>query len=184
MPNEILQKALSPEIVVANSGDYAGDLGGQTDQIDLTSLGVGAARQSDKVDLGVGATLLGTRFAVYVAIEFDTVPPSGERVDIWIGFSPSAVAATANPGGLTGVDGAYSGTAGDLLDDSLKQLEFLGALIATSDAAPVVQFQFIGWFIAPERHVSFVVDNNTADAFEGDAIEMGIRIVRYVDEVQ
>lgn len=183
MANEILQKAQTA-IVIADTTDYAGDLGTRTDQIDLTSLASGAARQSDKVDLGGGAALLGTRFAVYIAIEFDVAPTSGDVVDIWIGFSPSATAGTANPGGLTGADAVYTGTAGDSLDDSLKQLEFVGPLIATADAATVVQFQYVGSFVAAERYASIVVDNNADQAFEGDAVEMAIRIVPYLDEVQ
>ena len=183
MANEVLQKAQTA-IVLADTTDYAGDLGTRTDQILLAALAAGAARQSDKVDLGKSATLLATRFAVYAAIEFDVAPTSGDNVDIWIGFSPSATAGTANPGGLTGADAGYTGTAGDSLDDSLKQLEFLGSLIATSDAATVVQFQFIGWFVAAERYASIVVDNNADQALEGDDVEMAIRIVPLLDEIQ
>lgn len=184
MPNEIYQKPKTA-IVIADVTDYAGDLGARTDQIDLTSLASGAARQSAKVDLETLASgLLAVRFAVIVAIEFAIAPSSGDRIDVWMGFSNSAVAGTANPGGLSGADAAYTGTAGDSLDDSLRQLDFLGALTATADATTVVQFQTVGWFVAPERHVSFVIDNNADQALVADAVEMGIRIVPYVDEVQ
>lgn len=183
MANEVFQKAQTA-IVVADTTDYAGDLGTRTHQIDLTSLGAGAARQSAKVDLAISGAFLATRYAVYVAIEFDVAPTSGDRVDIWAGFSPSATAGTANPGGLSGADAAYTGTAGDSLDDSLKQLDFIGALIATVEIATTVQFQFVGWLYAAERHASFVVDNNADQALEGDAIEMAIRIVGYTDEIQ
>jgi hypothetical protein len=184
MPNEIYQKPKTA-IVIADSADYAGDLGARTDQIDLTSLASGAARESAKVDLETLASgLLAVRFAVFVAIEFAIAPSSGDRVDVWMGFSPDAAVGAANPGGLSGADGAYTGTAGDSLDDSLKQLDFLGALIATSDATTVVQFQAIGWFVASERYVSFVIDNNADQALVADAVEMGIRLIPYVDEVQ
>lgn len=184
MANEVLQKAQTAIVLADSVEPYAGDLGARTDQLDLDGLVAGAARQSAKVDLGKGAALLGTRFAVYAAIEFATAPVSGENVDIWIGFSPDAIAGTANPGGLTGADAAYDGTAGDDLDDSLRQLEFIGSLIATADATPVVQFQFIGWFVAVEQHASIVVDNNATPNFVGDAAEMAIRIVPYLDELQ
>ena len=183
MANEILQKAKTP-IVIADTTDYAGDLGTRTDQIDLTSLAVGAARQSVKVDLGKGAALLGTRFDVYAAVEFAVVPSSGKVVDLWVGFSPSATAGTANPGGLSGADAAYNGTAGDSIPDSLQQLEFVGPLVATSDATTVVQYQYVGSFIARERYASFVVYNKADQALVADAVEMGIRIVPYLDEVQ
>ena len=183
MANDILQKAQTA-IVICDDTDYAGDLGVKSDQIDLTSLAAGAARQSAKFDLAVSGAFLPTRCSVTVAVEFDVAPGSGEVVDFWLGFSPSATAGTANPGGLTGSDAAYSGTAGDSLDDSLKQLTFVGSLVATADAATVVEFQTVGWFAPPLRYASLVVDNNTAQALEGDAIEMGILIVRYTDEVQ
>lgn len=173
-------------IVIADTTDYAGDLGTKSDQIDLTSLGAGAARQSAKVDLNsdiTPTTSLATRYSVTVAIEMDVAPTSGDLVDVWVGFSNSATAGTANPGGLSGSDAAYSGTAGDSLDDSLKQLTFIGSLVATVEIATTVQFQTVGWFVAPERYASFVIDNNTGQAFEGDAVEMGIRIIPFVDEV-
>ncbi len=184
MANEVLQKAQTA-IVIANTGDYVDPgLGARTDQIDLTGVIAGEARQSAKIDLGKASALLGTRFAVYASIEFLTAPVSGESVDIYIGFSPSDTDGTANPGGLTGADADYSGTAGDVLDDSLRQLEFIGSLITTADGTPVVQFQFIGWFVAAERRAIIVVDNNATPNFVGNAVDMAIRIVPYLDEVQ
>jgi len=183
--NEVWEKAKTP-IVIADLADYAGDIGARTDQIDLTSLASGAARQSDMIDLStpISAGYLAYLYAVYAAIEFDVAPTSGGVVDFYAAFSPSAVAATANPGGCSGADGAYTGTPGDSLDDSLKQLVPIGSLVVTSDVAPAVGFQFIGFIKVPERYVSFVVDNNADQALEGDAIEMGIRLVPYVKEIQ
>lgn len=183
MANEVLLKAQTA-IVIADTTDYAGDYGTRTHQIDLTSLAAAAARQSAKVDLAVSGALLAPLYAVILVVEFDVAPTSGDNVDLYVGFSPSATAATANPGGLTGSDGAYTGTAGDSLDDSLKQLTFLGALIATSDAAAVVEPHSLGFLIPTERYASFVVDNNADQAFEGDAIEMAIRLVPWTHEIQ
>ena len=168
-------------IVVADTTDYTGDLGARTDQIDLTSLASGSARQSDKLDFQVNRAHL---WAMYTAIEFDVAPTSGETVDFYIAFSPSATAGTANPGGTSGVDGAYTGTTGDSLDDSLKQLDYIGSLIATSDLATTVEFQQIGIFKTPLRHGTLVLDNNTSQAFEGDANEMGILIIPLETQIQ
>jgi len=183
MPNEIHQKPQTA-IVVADATDYAGDLGTRTDQIDLTSLAAGAARQSDKVDLAIAAPNLAELYAVYAAVEFAVAPTAGEVVDFYAGFSPSATPGTANPGGLSGADGAYSGTAGSSLDEAVRQLVFIGSLVATPDATTVVQFQFLGFVVAPERYVAFVADNNADQALVGDAVEMGIRVVPYTPEVQ
>jgi hypothetical protein len=184
MANEVLIKH-GTAIVIADTTDYAGDLGTRTDQIDLTSLASGGARQSTKVDLEYLATDKFPRaWAVYAAIEFAVAPTSGNVVDFYVGFSPSATAGTANPGGLSGADSAYTGTSGDSLDDSLKQLVYIGSLIATADATTTVQFQSIGIITPLEQYASFVVDNNADQALVADAVEMAIRIVPLVDEVQ
>lgn len=183
MANEVHSKQQTA-IVIADTSDYAGDLGTRTDQIDLTSIAAGSARQSAKVDLAISGANLAQRYDVFVAIEFDVAPSSGDLVDIYAGFSPNNTAATANPGGLSGSDAAYTGTSGDSLADSLLQLTHIGSLVATSDAATTVEFQYVGSFSASERYATFVVVNNGDQAFEGDAVEMGIRIVPVTDEIQ
>ena len=179
MTQEILLKQ-DTAIVWADTTDYAGDLGGRTDQIDLTSVASTAARQGVKKDLGA------TRAAVYaveVAIEYDVAPTSGNVCSIWWAASVSAVAGTANPGGVSGTDAAYTGTAGDSLADSIKQLTLIGNLVCTSDAAAVVQFQT--FIFSPElRYGSPVVWNEADQALEGDAVEMGISFTPLIDEVQ
>jgi hypothetical protein len=183
MPNEIHQKPITA-VVWADTTDYAGDVGTRTHQIDLTSIAAAAARQGAKADLAVSGANLGSLYAMYAAIEMDVAAASGELVDFYLGFSPSGTAGTANPGGLTGADAAYTGTAGDSLADSLLQLQHVGSMVLTADIATVVQFQFIGYFVAPERYASLAVVNNASQAFEGDAVEMGVRVVPYVSEVQ
>lgn len=173
LPDTIYQVE-GTHIVVADLTDYAGDLGTRTDQIDLTSLAAGAARQSAKLDFGVNRAQL---WDMYAAIEFAVAPVSQCNVDFYIGFSPSATAGTANPGGTSGSDAAYTGTAGDTLDDSLPQLDYIGSLFATSDATTVVQFSNIGWFKTPQRYGNLVVDNNCGQAFVADAVEMAVQII-------
>lgn len=183
MANEILQKRGTP-IVWVHAADYSDPSGGNlsgTDELDLTSLAAGSARQGDKVDLGATRSAL---YTLMVAIEFDIAPSSGDVIDFYLAFSPSATAANCNPGGVSGSDAAYTGTAGDSLDDSLKQLLFVGSLVATSDAAPLVQYQVVGVVAPPERYVSVVVDNNADQALEGDAVEMYVALVPITDELQ
>jgi hypothetical protein len=180
MANEVLIKSDTP-IVWADVTDYAGDLGTRTHQIDLTSVAAGAARQGAKADLGA------TRAAVYavtVAIEMAVAPTSGAIASIWWAASPSATAGTANPGGCSGADAAYNGTAGDSIADSILQLTLIGSLVMTSDATTVVQFQT--FMFSPEhRYGSPVVYNEEAtQAFVADADEMGIAFTPIIDEVQ
>ncbi len=187
MANPIYQAAATA-IVIADTTDYSGDLGARTDQIDLTDLGDGEARQSAKVDLAVSGALLAPLYAVFSALEHSaTAPESGELGPWYVGFSPSAVAGTANPGGLSGGDAAYTGTAGDSLADSLKQLELIGSHIWTADVTAVVQFSLIGWFKPAFRYASFVYHHDTDGAGEdlhSDADEMGLLVQGYFNEVQ
>ena len=180
MPTEVLIKSGATPVVWANSSDYAGDLGTRTHQIDLTSVATTAARQGAKADLGATRAAV---FAVTVAIEYDVAPTSGNVCSIWWAPSPSATVGDVNPGGCTGADAAYTGTAGDALADSILQLTLIGNLVCTSDAAAVVQFQT--FMFSPEhRYGSVVVWNEADQALEGDAIEMGIALTPIIDETQ
>lgn len=179
MANEVLLKQ-GTAVVLADVTDYAGDGGTRTDQIDLTSIANNAARQSAKVDLGA---LRAPRHAVTGAMEVDVAPASGTVIELYWGPSTHATAATANPGGLSGSDAAYSGTSGDSLDDSLKQLDFIGAIVCTSDADPALQIQtFV--YSPTTRYGCLVVYNKSGQAFVADAIEMFVTFTPLIDEIQ
>lgn len=179
MATNILLNEQTP-IVWADTTDYAGDGGARTDQIDLTSLASGAARQGAKKDLGDPR---GAVYGVTLGIEMDVAPTSGDIVSLWWAASVSAVAGTANPGGVSGADAAYTGSAGDSLADSILQLTLIGALPATSDADTVIQIKT--WLFSPEsRYGTPVVYNETDQAFEGDAVEMFITFTPIYDESQ
>jgi len=161
-------------IVIADTTDYAGDLGTRTDQILLEALTNTSARQSAKIDLGAARA---DRFAVFAALEFQVAPVSLTVVEFYWGPSPSTTAGTANPGGLTGADAAYTGTASDSLLDSLSQLLHIGNLVCTADATTVVQFQRIGTIHGAMRYGSLVVHNLSGQSLlTADAVEMGVAL--------
>lgn len=179
MPTDVLIAQDTPT-VWADTTDYAGDGGTRTHQIDLTSIASTAAHQGAKADLGATRAAL---YAVTVGIEYDVAPTSGNVCSVWWAPSPSGTAGTANPGGCTGADAAYTGTAGDSLADSILQLSLIGNLVCTSDAATVVQFQT--FLFSPElRYGSPVVYNEADQALEGDAIEMFIAFTPLKDQIQ
>jgi hypothetical protein len=182
MATEILVKN-GTATVWADTTDYSSSVTGlaRTHQIDLTSLASGSARQGAKADLGATRA---RRYAVFAAIEFITAPSSGDIVDIWWASSPSSTAGNANPGGTNGTDAAYTGTAGDSLDDSIKQCRFIGSLVCTADATTVVQYQYIGVLEVIDRYGMPIVDNNADQAFEDDAVEMCIALIPIIDESQ
>lgn len=184
MVTEVLLKTGTPH-VFADITDYSLTVSGltRTDQIDLTSLASGAARQSDKADLGATRA---AKYNILAAIEFvgTSGTLSGESLDVYAAFSPSATAANANPAGCSGADSAYTGTAGDSLADSLLQLEYIGSLTTTTDDTTVVQYQKIGELFATGRYLSIVVVNSATGALVADAVEMYIALEPIIDEAQ
>ena len=181
MANEILTKVGASPLVWADiGGDFGGSPIAGTDQITLVSLADGAARQGDKGDFT--APRAGA-YSVTLRVEYDVAPVSGTTCSLYFAPSPHGTAGVANPGGVSGADAAYSGTAGDSLADSLKQLDLIGVLVCTADAATVVQQQkFV--YAPSERYGTPVVLNEGGQAFEGDDIEMSIIFNPIIDEIQ
>lgn len=179
MANEILVKN-GTQIVWADTTDFGGSPVARTVQIDLTSVATTAARQGVKVDLGATRA---ARYAVTLRVEYDVAPSSGDICSLWWAPSPHATAGTANPGGVSGTDADYTGTAGDSLADSILQLALIGNLVCTSDVATVVNQQSFVFF-PTERYGSIVVYNEADQAFEGDAVEMSIIFTPLIDEIQ
>jgi hypothetical protein len=181
MANEVLTTIGSPTtLCLADATDFDNDPIPDTDQIDLTSLANAAARQSAKFDFG--AKWAG-KYSVMCSFEIDVAPASGAVVDVYIAPSIEATAGDSNPGGVSGADAAYTGTAGDSIADSLKQLDFIGSVICTADADPVMQTQ--SFVYAPHcRYASLVVFNQSGQAFVGDATHHFIIFTPIVPEIQ
>ena len=179
MANLIQTNAGTP-IVWADTTDYGGDGGSRTDQIDLTSLANGAARQGVKKDLGDPRA---RQYAVTLRLEYDVAP--GANVFAYLYWAPSlsVTDGTANPAAISGVDGAYTGTAGATLAQSLPQLMLIGVMQLTLDADTIIQ-QETWMFTPPTQYGSPVVYNAGGQALEGDAEEMSITFTPEDDEAQ
>ena len=172
-------------IVWADLTDYSSTVTGlaRTAQIDLTSVAAGAARQGAKIDLGATRASL---FRVFVAIEFASGALSGEVVRFYHAGSPSATAGNANPGGTSGADAGYTGTAGDSLADSLPQLQIIGNLRTTSDNTTVVQYGTVGYLLGDtiERYGMPVVFFDCTPAAVADAVEMLVAYIPTNPDIQ
>jgi len=181
MPNKILWEEGTAK-VFANLADYAGDGGARTHQINLTSLAATAARQSDKVDMSTDGAHLPHQWTVTARIEFDAEPTAGDNVNLFWAPSLSSEPGDANPGGVSGADGAYTGVDNNI-DESTMQLLHIGSVICTPDMAPVViQQSFV--VSSSLRYGSLVVVNNADQDFEGDAVEMSVTFTPLEDEAQ
>lgn len=185
MANKILLAANATPIVWADITDYGGDGGSRTHQILLAALAAGAARQGAKADMdnGLVTDRIARRYAVTLRIEMDVASADNKTVDLYWAASLNSTAATANPGGCSGSDAAYTGTAAGTLAEGLLQLQFIGSLAVQNDVATVVQQQTFVTSI-PLQYGMPVVVNNSDQAFEGDDVEMSVTFTPLEDEVQ
>lgn len=178
MASNLIDFSEGTPVVWANSSDYSAAVSGlaRTDQLDLTGVANGAARQGEKHDFGVTRD---QTFLIAVALEFASDTVSGEQVPIYHAGSPSGTAGNANPGGTSGADDGYTGTAGDSLADSVAQLIPLGFFNTTSDNTPTVQYQIIGRISGDDmmRYGMPVVYDLSTGAFHSDAVEMYVAYI-------
>ncbi len=180
MPNEVLVK-VGTQLVWADDTDFDGDPYAKDYQLDLTGLANSGARQGTMGDLGETRAAL---WAGTLCVEMAVATASGPTIDVYFAPSVNSIAASGNPGGITGSDAAYTGTAGDSLDDSLKQLDYVGSLVCTSDAHPVEQLQLVAVYRPPTRYVSPVIYNKSGQAVVADAEHSYLLLQPIVDEIQ
>jgi len=185
MPTNLVLLTQGTPIVWADETDYAGgsQIGGtRTHDLDLTNLLFSAARQGIIADLGASRSL---EYSISLAVEFKTAeaPESGETVDLY--WAPAVSLTTGFQGGTDGTDAVYTGTAGDSLADSLKQLMYLGSIVLTADAVGVAQRDT--WIFSPPTRFGQPVIVNSTDAEDlndVDAQEMYVRMVGLDPDVQ
>lgn len=148
-------------------------------QITLASLADGAARQSDKADLGV---LRASLYVVRAAFEFAATPTAGDAVLLYWGES-AQITTTGNLAALSGSDGAYAGVGSDL-DRSCQMLTLIGRHLCTDDPTATVQASKIGYLVPGNRYGSLVVRNESGAAFHSDDVEIHVVFDPIFFEVQ
>ena len=137
-----------------------------------------AAMNSDKADFGANRA---PRLACFAAIEWFSVPTTGERVDLYMAWSPDATSTDANPGYVDGTDGDYTGTPATL-DEGLAQLDFIGSVVASADV--VVQVVKVATVVPAEQWGTLVVVNRSGAVICGtDDIETSIVMHPMHDDV-
>ena len=155
----------------SNEADY---------DIELASVADDAARQSVKADLGENRAL---EYSVRAAMEFAATPVAGQTVELYWAPSLKAAAGIANPANVTGADAAYAGYSANL-DDSLLQLEFIGAFVVTAQATATVQVADVAVFAPSQRYGSLVVVDQSGAAFHSDDIESHVVFDPIIPESQ
>lgn len=136
----------------------------------LASTADGAAKQSDKVDLGADRA---EEYELFGCVDFTgETPTAGAQVDYYWAPSTSSTQANGNVAGNSGANAA----APDGALGSITLAEFLllcipiGSLIVHDGA--VVQNGYVGKFRPPTQYGQLIVVNNSGDAFEADDVEM------------
>ncbi len=152
-----------------------------TKVITCTSLAAAASRQGDKSPTlvvsppGLSTAILPDFLQVILQLQFTSAATAGKTVDLYFGFSDSATAATDNPGGLTGVDGAGPNA------DVFPQLAFVGSLVASANLSTAVQLQYLT--TRPlDAYFSPVIVNSTDVAFDATALHTILTVVPYYSE--
>jgi len=148
-------------------------------QLDLTDLADGAARESDKVDLGAERA---TEYNVRCAFEMAATPTVGDLIELYWAPSHHATAATGNPAGATGSDAAYTGYG--TLADAVPQLQFIGVFVCDDATTTTVQVGEVGTFSPTERYGILIVKNESGAAFHSDAVEHHVVFDPIVSEIQ
>lgn len=136
------------------AGDFA---------LTLTSLANGSARQGDKGNF-IDATFGNPAYLrVYFQTAVASAATNGLQVELYAGESTNATAATDNPAGLTGADGAFASP------DELKlQLFLVGGLNLSNATGTAVQDQVFIYFPSSPYWVPVVV-NKSGQALTGTA---------------
>lgn len=180
MANKIEIHKGTPIVWADVDGDFGDSPIPGTDQITLAGILDGAAREGVKVDLGDPRAEV---YEIVLRIEFALAPSEHSLVKLYFAPSPSVTPGTANPGGVSGTDAAYTGTPGSALLQATKQLDYIGSLVCTADAQPVVQQQT--WKYSPAaQYISPVIVNNSGQAFYSDDVEMSIILIPLPVELQ
>lgn len=174
LPDSVLYVVGDGQILFRDSTDFSPTAANNLQQgtptavqLDLTSLADDAARQSAKADLGANRA---PAYQVMAAFEMAATPTSGAFIELWWAASPSSTAGTANPGGVSGSDAAYSGYSSNL-DASTMQLELIGHFVCTVQVTGTVQIATVGLLVPKFRYGSLVVYNKSGASFHNDAVE-------------
>ncbi len=186
--NAVKEKTGAQFVFADHATDFVGgasgtslEQAGSTDvQLDTTSVGDGAARESTQADLTANRA---AEYTLDGAVEIAATPTTGERIDCYWNGSPDATAGDGNMGYTVGVDGAYAGGVATLAE-GLAQLQFIGSFIASADATGTVQVSEIGTFSPKHRYGSLVVVDETGAAFHSDAVETHFSLTEVLPDIQ
>jgi hypothetical protein len=148
--------------------------------ITLTSLANAAGRQGAKsATLVDGTKGLPELLEILFQSAVTSAAANGKAIELYIGESDDATAGNANPGGLSGADGAWT-NAGELR----PQLNFVGALILSNATGTSVQVARFKYWLPATAYISPAVYNDSGVALSGTAGNHKIVVTPYYRRAQ
>ncbi len=156
---------MTQQLIQKNFGGTALTLNNTTTPaFTLKNLASAAYRQSAKIDLmgsGLGSpNNPAQEYEVKIMLTYGSAPTAGsDNVQLWVGYSDSATAATDNDGGCSGSDASYAGYSGGTAAQSIYQLDRIGVMALDSSTSQ--QSQTFS-FSPKNRYCYFVLCNNSA----------------------
>jgi hypothetical protein len=134
-----------------------------TVELGTAGLADGAAKQSEKIDLGYLVETNAPLYNVVACLEFAATPTAGEKVEFYWAPSPTLSTGYGNPGGVSGLDSTYTGDSSNLAA-AIKQLQHIGNFICTDvETSEDVQKGYIGTFRPKERYGSLSIKTESGE---------------------
>ena len=168
-------------MVFAHGDDFDNTPFADTEEMDMSGLGIGDSRQSPKADLGdllSDSGKLPQRVAVLGAFEFDVAPAITGAVRLYWAASPSVGPTDDNPYLITGSDAEIATPSAQFLG----QLQLIGHVPVMNVADVVFQKTFVTSFAL--RYGSLLVINDTDQEIEASADKIHVDFYAMVDEAQ
>lgn len=147
-------------------------------ELNAASVADDAAVEGAKFDLGANRA---PRYSIMSTMGWGSAPTTGERVDYYVGWSPTSSAALGNPGGLIGSSSGYIGGPNLTLDEGLAQLDFVGSMVVGAYAGN--QTSTIGTMVPKERYGTLVIVNRSGQALTGSLADAHTVMTPIVDDV-
>jgi len=170
MTTNILQVTGVPIVWASGGvGDYEISLGG---------IATTAARQGAK---GYFGDPMARAYSVEFAMDTATAPTVNTAYNLYMGLSSQSGLADGNPGGLLGIDSAYTGIATAEISESVSQLDHIGSLVVVDVANKVQRSHFV---YSPSLPYGCPVVVNDTNQTSGKDAAARIKFIPIIDQAQ
>jgi hypothetical protein len=118
--------------------------------------------------------------AVRLQTAFSANPVAGAVLEVYWAGSPASTAASSNPAGASGADGAYTGVV--TTATAKPNLQFIGCLVA--EATTASQTADVGVFVPDFQYGMPIVVNLTAQSLTTTTTAHVLTVYPVIDQIQ